>query len=150
MSARCFGDFALTHRLLAALPLALLATAGPALAVDPFTASVPVRDGTAEVSVTFHDDRATMVTCTKEQADIIGARALERLTELLPVLSARLVSKGGGPGAKLEVLLDAACYEGGIMALGAYGKGEEKIRLAYEESTDGKEWGPPKRVTVTN
>ena len=132
----------------AVLALALLAAA-PALAIEPFTQSTDVRNGKAELTITFHEDKPTMVACTPEQAKMIEDRAATHLTDWLPVLGARLVARHAASGTVLKVLLDAACFEGGIMALTGVGRGDEKITLAYEESTDGKVWGPPKRRTIT-
>jgi hypothetical protein len=130
------------------LALAVLG-ATPALAIEPFTQSTDVRNGKAELTVTFHEDKPTMVACTPEQAKMIGDRAGVHLKDWLPVVGARLVSRHSAPGSVVAVLLDAACFEGGIMALAGVGRGEEKFTLAYEESTDGKAWGPMKRKTIT-
>jgi hypothetical protein len=123
--------------------LALL-LAGPAAAqsFDPYVYSVPLRDSTAQVTVTFHADKAQMVACTPEQVAWIGKRSEEHLTEMLPALEARLFSRHDGPGTLVNVEFDAACYDGGFMGLGGYSRGDEKIFLAYEESTLGGEWGP--------
>lgn len=136
----------MTTRSLAVLALASAwLAAGPALAAEPLTQSLPLGSSTAEVTVTYHDDRPTMIACTPEQVAMIGARSLEHLTTLLPVLGARTIARHDPAGSRIAVLLDAACYEGGFMGLGAYGRGDEKIALPYEESTDGMAWGPPKK-----
>jgi hypothetical protein len=144
LTSRPFARF-----VFAAALSATVAVAQAAGNPEPFTKSVPLDHSTATVTVAFHDDVAPMVTCTADQAASIGARAAERLEELLPVLYAHLLAKKLPQGTDMQVLLDAACYEGGIMGLGGYGRGEEKITLAYEESTDGKEWGPMKRMPIT-
>lgn len=113
------------------------------LAQEAFTHSVPIGKATAELTVDFHDESETMVTCTPEQVEKIGARGVERLTTLLPALNARVLSRHDPDGTVVRVLLDAACYEGGIMGMGGYGRGEEKIALAYEEARIEGEWGPP-------
>ena len=131
----------------ALLALAMLG-ASPALALEPFTQSTPVRNGSAQLTITFHEDTPTMVACTPEQAQMIEARAGTHLTDWLPVFGARLVARKAADGAVFQVLLDAACFDGGIMALTGVGRGDEKITLAYEEATDGKTWGPAKRQTI--
>lgn len=142
----------MTRRPLAALALTLVVSTTAAVASaespPPFTKSVPLDHSTATLTVDFHDDQPTMVPCTPEQAASIAARAAERLEELLPVLYARMLAKKLPEGSDVQVLLDAACYDGGIMGLAGYGRGEEKIRLAYEESKDGEEWGPLRRPTI--
>jgi hypothetical protein len=131
----------LIHRILPALVLCPLVT-GAALAQDPFTYSTPIRDSTAQVTVTFHADRDTMVECTPEQIAWIGKRSEEHLTEMLPALEARLFSRHDPAGTLINVELDAACYDGGFMGLGGYAKGKDAIYLAYEESLIDGEWGP--------
>jgi hypothetical protein len=131
----------LIHRIFPALLLAPL-LAGAALAQDPYVHSVPLRDSTAQVTVTFHADRDTMVECTAEQINWIGKRSEEHLTEMLPALEARLFSRHDPAGTLINVELDAACYEGGFMGLGGYAKGKDAIFLAYEESLLEGEWGP--------
>lgn len=126
---------------LAFVPLFSAASAA-AQTLEPYTHSVPLRDSTAMVTVTFHGDKSGMVECTPEQVEWIGQRSEEYLTELLPVLEARLYSRHDEPGTVVNVELDAACYEGGFMGLGGYARGDEKIVLAYEESLLGGEWGP--------
>lgn len=152
MSRAKIGDPALTRRPLVVLAVLAAASATTVACAagnpDPFTKSVPIDHSTATVLVDFHDDQPPMVDCTPEQAASIGARAAERLDELLPVLYARMRAKKTPEGSDIQILLDAACYEGGIMGLGGYGRGDEKITLAYEESTDGKEWGPMKRTPI--
>ncbi len=123
--------------------------AGSAIAQDPFTQDVPLGKGTARVVVDFHDDHEAMVACSPEQIEWIGAHGIEKLTAILPVLNARLMSRRDPPGTTVEVLLDAACYDGGIMGMAGYGRGEEKIAMAYEESTLGGEWAPPARTPAT-
>jgi hypothetical protein len=142
----------LSHRRLAVLifaaaPFAAFATHG---AEAPFTHTEPLEGSTLQVTVDFHEDHAKMVPCTPEQAAAIGARAVEHLTELEPVLRARIIARHTEPGSVVKVLLDAACYDGGIMALGGSGRGDEKIALPYEEATDGSDWGAMKRSpTIT-
>jgi hypothetical protein len=138
----------LTKPVPAILALAVLGVT-PALAIEPFTQSTDVRNGKAELTITFHQDKPMMVACTPEQARMIEDRAGVHITEWLPVLGARLVARDAPDGSVVKVLLDAACFEGGIMALAGVGRGDEKITLRYEESTDGKEWGPMKRKTIT-
>lgn len=122
--------------------LALLGGSALAQSVEPYVHSVPLRDSTAQVTVTFHADRDTMEACTPEQVEWIGKRSEEHLTEMLPALEARLFSRHDKPGTLVNVELDAACYDGGFMGLGGYARGDEKIFLAYEESQVGGEWGP--------
>lgn len=136
----------MTRRLIAALTAATLTLAlSPAAAAqEDFTHSLELRNGQVELIVTYHDDRETMVTCTPDQHAAIGARSIERVTALLPALNARLISRKDPDGTTIEVLLDAACYEGGIMGLGGYGRGDERIAMVYEETTDPEAgWGPP-------
>ena len=106
--------------------LALLgASAAAAQSTKPYEHSVPLRDSTAKLTVTFHADRDTMVECTPEQVDWIGKRSEEHLTEMLPALEARLFSRHDAPGTVVNVELDAACYDGGFMGLGGYAKGDD-------------------------
>jgi hypothetical protein len=133
----------ITRILPAVAVLALLsASAAAAQSTKPYEHSMPLRDSTAKLTVTFHADRDTMVECTPEQVDWIGKRSEEHLTEMLPALEARLFSRHDAPGTVVNVELDAACYDGGFMGLGGYAKGEDAIVLAYEESVIGGEWGP--------
>ena len=126
----------------ALVALALLGGGAVAQSAEPVVYSTTLRDSTAQVTVTFHSDRDTMLECTPEQVAWIGKRSEEHLTEMLPALEARLFSRHDGPGTLVNVELDAACYEGGFMGLGGYARGDEKIFLAYEESQIGGEWGP--------
>jgi hypothetical protein len=132
------------RRIAPALAALIFLAAGSATAqsLDPFVYSTPLRDSTAQVTVTFHADKAQMVACTPEQVAWIGERSKEHLTEMLPALEARLFSRHDAPGTLVNVEFDAACYEGGFMGLGGYSRGDEKIYLAYEESQLGGEWGP--------
>ncbi len=134
---------------LACLSFALLPLGSAGAQEEPFVGSLPLRDYTAELTIDFHDDKATMVPCTLEQVSMIGARGMERLEELLPAIGARLVGRKAAAGESVQVLLDAACYQDGIMGLGGYGRGEEEVTLAYEESTDGETWGPARRGVQT-
>lgn len=132
----------ITRILPAAALFALFAGGVAAQSPDPIEHAVPLRDSTAKVTVTFHSSRDTMVECTPEQVEWIGKRSEEHLTEMLPVLEARLFSRHDEPGTVVNVELDAACYDGGFMGLGGYAKGLDAIFLAYEESVIGGEWGP--------
>lgn len=132
------------RRFVPVLAVATLLGAGSAAAqsVAPYVHSVPLLDSTAQVTVTFHTSKATMVACTPEQVEWIGKRSQEHLTRMLPALEARLFSRRDPAGTLVNVEFDAACYEGGYMGLGGYAKGDEKIFLAYEESLLDGEWGP--------
>jgi hypothetical protein len=143
MVRAAFGDHTVLTRIIpAALAIVISAGGVAAQSFDPFVHSVPLRDSTAQVTVTFHADKAQMVACTPEQVAWIGERSKEHLTEMLPALEARLFSRHDGPGTQVNVELDAACYEGGFMGLGGFARGDEQIFLAYEESLLGGEWGP--------
>ena len=134
------------HRLVGlAVAVAALSSVAPASAQDDAVSTLPLRnDSSAQITVTFHDDRETMVTCTPEQVASIEERSVERTEAIVPALNARLVSRKDDAGTVVEVLLDAACYDGGIMGLGGFGRGDENILMAYEEATEpGGDWARP-------
>lgn len=145
MSRRHNSEAALTARLPILLSALMLGVSGTAAAQQPeFTHSVPVRNATAELHIAFHaaGEGEGIVDCTSEQRDWIGKRGVEHLTTISPALAARVVSRKDPAGTVVAVDLDAACYEGGVMGLGGFGRGSEAILMPYEESTLGGEWGP--------
>lgn len=134
-----------------ALTIVALLAGGSAAAAQspaPFTYSLPLRDGTATLTVNFHTEKGTMVACTPEQVAWIGKRSQEHLTEMVPALEARMFSRHDKPGTVLNIDLDAACYDNGFMGLGGFARGTEAIVLGYEESKLGGDWGPFKQDKV--
>jgi hypothetical protein len=134
----------LTARLPVLFAALMVGVGGTAAAQPEFVHSVPVRNATAELHIAFHalGEGEGIVDCTAEQREWISKRGVEHLTTISPALAARVVSRKDPAGTVIAVDLDAACYEGGMMGLGGFGRGKEAILMPYEESTLGGEWGP--------
>lgn len=127
--------------------VALALGALPVAAQEPLVVEKAIKDGiSAKVTVTIHSDKAKMVACTDVQLGELNARAEHHLTELTPVLLARVISRKDPSGTVLAINLDAACYDGGIVALAGYGQAGEDVLIPYEEKTGEGDWGPMPRT----